>query len=85
MPHSRRLSAPLYESLPWAYLGAGVLALVGSYFSTHRPVSWISGALGLVGVLGGSVVLLRRRDYRALSSQYGDAGKTLPGMDEPRP
>lgn len=84
MTRAPRLSAPLYESLPWAYLGGGVLALVGSYFSTHRPLSWISGAVGLVGVLGGSVVLLRRRDYRALSSQYGDAGKTLPGLDEPR-
>ena len=84
MLRSRHLSAPLYEGLPWAYLGGGLIALVGSYFSPHRPLSLITGAAGLAGVLAGTVVLLRRRDFRALRSQYGETGKTLPGPDDKR-
>jgi len=33
--------------------------------------------LGLLAVLGGVVVLLRRRDYRAMRSEYGQADSTL--------
>jgi hypothetical protein len=69
---SLRLSRPLYEGLPWIYMAAGLAALVGSYRSASRPLSLLIGLLGLLAVLAGIVVLLRRRDYRALRSQYGD-------------
>jgi len=69
----RQLSRPLYEGLPWIYMGAGVLAVLGSYLlATHALPSLIVGLAGVLGVLGGFVVLLRRRDYRALRSQYAD-------------
>jgi hypothetical protein len=32
----------------------------------------VVGVLGLAWVLGGVVVLLRRRDYRALRARYAD-------------
>jgi len=35
-------------------------------------LSLIVGLAGLMAVLGGVVILLRRRDYRALRSEYGD-------------
>lgn len=67
----RRLSKPLYESLPWMYAGAGVAALGFSYLSGSRALSVLSGVAGIAGVVGGGVLLLRRRDYRAMRSRYG--------------
>jgi len=69
---SRHLSRPVYEGLPWAYMACGVLVLIGSYLlAAHGILSLLVGLLGLAGLLYGFVVLLRRRDYRALRSEYG--------------
>jgi hypothetical protein len=67
----KRLSRPLYELLPWVYVAGGAAALFGSYVSPYRALSMAVGVLGLVGVLGGTVVLLRRRDFREMQSHYG--------------
>lgn len=67
-----RLSRPLYEGLPWAYMACGVAALVGSYLLPSRLVSLFLGLLGLAGLLGGSVIALRRRDFRQLRANYAD-------------
>ena len=78
----RQLSRPLYEGLPWIYMGAGGLAVFGSYLlATHGLLSFILGLAGMLAVLGGFVVLLRRRDYRTLRSQYADPD-SLSGRDE---
>lgn len=68
----QRFSRPVYESLPWFYIVCGIAALVGSYLMPSGVLSLIVGLAGLVAVLGGVVILLRRRDYRALRSEYGD-------------
>lgn len=69
----RQLSRPLYEGLPWIYMAAGVAAVLGSYLlATHGVLSLIVGLAGVLAVLGGFVVLLRRRDYRTLRAQYAD-------------
>jgi hypothetical protein len=69
----RHLSRPLYEGLPWIYMASGVLALLGSYWLAARgALSLIVGLAGLVALVGGFVVLLRRRDYRELRAQYAD-------------
>ncbi|GAC1452881.1 MAG: hypothetical protein PVS2B3_11570 [Steroidobacteraceae bacterium] len=79
----RHLSRPLYEGLPWIYMAGGVLALLGSYWlATHTALSLIAGLLGLVALIGGFVVLLRRRDYRELRSQYADP-EALSRQDKP--
>jgi hypothetical protein len=71
-PASKRLSRPVYEGLPWFYLACGLAACVGSYFLPSGVLSLIVGFAGIAAVLGGVVILLRRRDYRELRAQYAD-------------
>jgi hypothetical protein len=69
-PH---LSRPVYEGLPWLYVIVGLGALGGSYvFAARGFLSLCFAALGLCALLAGLVVLLRRRDYRDMRSQYGE-------------
>ncbi len=67
-PH---LSRRVYEGLPWANMAFGLAALTASYLlAAHGFLSFAAGLLGLVALLYGIVVYLRRRDYRALRSEY---------------
>ena len=67
----------MYEGLPWLYIGAGLAALGVSYLvGDAHALGVVSGLAGLCGLLGGVVVLLRRRDYRELRSQYGQPDLT---------
>jgi hypothetical protein len=79
---SPHFSRPVYEGLPWIYIMFGVGALLASYLLAARgAVSLLIGLPGLAGVVGGFVLLLRRRDYRALRSRYADPD-SLSGNDE---
>jgi hypothetical protein len=71
-----KLSRPVYEGLPWAYLLGGLVALVVSYFHESTALGALLGLPGLLAVLAGAVVLLRRRSYRRLRAQY-DAPEAL--------
>jgi len=84
MPRSSpHFSRPVYEGLPWIYIISGLAALIVSYLLAGRAVlSLLIGMLGLACVIGGFVLLLRRRDYRALRSQYADPD-SLSSDDEP--
>ena len=71
------LSRPMYEGLPWIYIGGGLAALGVSYLiGDSHAVGLLAGLAGLAALLGGVVVLLRRRDYRDLRSQYGQPDLT---------
>jgi membrane associated rhomboid family serine protease len=73
----QRLARPLYEALPWFYLLCGIAALAASYFTQNGWMSAAIGLPGLVATVGGIVVLLRRRGYRKMRSEYfeGDLPK----------
>jgi hypothetical protein len=65
-----QLSKPLYESLPWLYVLAGAL-LIGVSHQLHSGVLSVLLLLaGLMAVIGGAAIWLRRRDFRATRAEY---------------
>jgi len=72
-----RLARPLYEGLPWVYLLCGGAALLASYRYRGSAVSVIVGVLGILAVIAGIVILLRRRDFRELRAQYQNPDPSL--------
>ena len=58
------LSKPLYEAVPYFYFVAGVGSLVASLYVNYWYWPAICTGLGLVCLLIGLVVWLKRRDYR---------------------
>ncbi len=82
-PQGHHFSRPVYEGLPWLYITCGIAALVSSYLLAARGgLSLLVGALGFLSLLFGIVVLLRRRDYRQLRSEYANPD-SLSGNDPP--
>ena len=65
-----RLSRPLYEGLPWIYISLGLFALIVSYGQSSPTLSVLVGLPGFAALMGGLVVLLKRRDYRAMRTHY---------------
>jgi predicted MFS family arabinose efflux permease len=71
-----RLSKPLYESLPWLYLGCGAGAVGAGYRLRAGAVATALSLSGLLSMVAAVAVWLRRRDFRARSADYG-------GEDQP--
>jgi len=65
------VSRPVYESLPYIYLLAGALSLAASMYMNHWYWPTICFATGVVCLVAGLVVLLKRRDYRATDRRGG--------------
>lgn len=59
------VSKPIYESLPYFYLLAGLLTLAASMYLNYGYWPSFCFAVGLSSLVGGLVVLLKRRDHRA--------------------
>ena len=66
-----RISRPLYESLPYLYIAIGLIAFGASFVWRVAEWSGVLAAFGLVAILGGLVLALRRRDYRIQKRHYG--------------
>lgn len=63
------LSKRLYESLPFAYMAAGAALIAVSVLLGGGLASLLLTLLGVAGLTGGLVVLLRRYGYRASRSR----------------
>jgi len=66
-----RISRGLYESLPYVYIAIGVAAVGTSFLWRVPPWSDVMAGFGLVAIVSGLVLVLRRRDYRIQKRRYG--------------
>jgi Flp pilus assembly protein TadB len=66
-----RVSRPLYESLPYAYIAIGLAAVIASFVWRVADWSAILAVFGIMALVGGLVLVLRRRDYRMQQRHYG--------------
>jgi hypothetical protein len=60
---------PVYEALPYGYALVGAVLLAVAFFGDVGPRGLLL-AIGVVALLGGLVLLMRRRDYRANHAEY---------------
>jgi hypothetical protein len=60
---------PVYEVLPYVYATAGTALLALAFFGNVGPRGLLL-ALGALGLVGGLVLWMRRRDYRASHAAY---------------
>jgi uncharacterized iron-regulated membrane protein len=65
-----QFSKPIYESLPWAYVMAGALLIAISYQLHSGILSVLLLLAGVLGLVGGAAIWLRRRDFRATRAEY---------------
>jgi hypothetical protein len=74
-----RLSRPVYESLPYAYMVIGGLAMLLFHLDPEGPRAGLAFAIGVIAETAALTLYLRRQDYRALSREYSGATLDLPG------
>ena len=65
------VAKPIYESLPYAYLVLGAISLAASMYVNYWHWPTICFLIGIVCLVGGLVVLLKRRDYRVNGRRTG--------------
>ncbi|MBF8291598.1 MAG: hypothetical protein HW417_516 [Steroidobacteraceae bacterium] len=68
-----RLSRSVYESLPYAYMLLGVGAFAASFIWRSEDWSDLVAGFGLIVLVTGLVLVLKRRDYRIQKRRYGAA------------
>ncbi|MEO0997769.1 MAG: hypothetical protein AAFX58_09640 [Pseudomonadota bacterium] len=67
------LSKPVYESIPYFYLIAGLCALAASLYLDYGYWPTLCFSVGIGCLVAGLVVYLRRRDFRRQSQQVDDS------------
>ena len=65
------VSKPIYESLPYFYLLVGATSLGASMYVKYWHWPTICFVVGLVCLVAGLVVLLKRRDNRVTERRVG--------------
>ena len=70
-----RLARPVYESLPYAYMAIGGLAIFVFHIDQFGPRAVAAFVIGVVVETAALTLLLRRQDCRELSRDY--SGETI--------
>jgi hypothetical protein len=73
-----RLARPVYESLPYLYIVIGGLAIFLFYLDPIGPRAAIAFLIGVTVEIAALTLLLRRKDYRALSREYSGESIDFP-------
>ena len=66
-----RLSRPIYEAIPYIYMTIGLAAVATSFLWRVPGWSDLLAAFGMIALVIGLVLVLKRRDYRIQKRRYG--------------
>ena len=64
------LARPVYEFLPYLYMLVGLGLLAAAWFIEMSTLSSVFMLVGVLSIMAGLVLWLRRRDYRTRQSEY---------------
>ena len=64
------LARPIYEFLPYLYMLVGVALLAAAWFIEMSTLPSVFMVVGVLSIMAGLVLWLRRRDYRTRQSEY---------------
>jgi hypothetical protein len=64
------LARPVYEFLPYLYMLVGVVLLGAAWFIEMSTLPSVLLVVGVLSMMAGVVLWLRRRDYRTRQSEY---------------
>ena len=59
------LSKPVYEALPYYYVGVGLIALVARIYVDYWYWPAICTVIGILALAAGVFVWIKRRDHRS--------------------
>lgn len=79
------LTKPIYESLPYYYIVSGLLALAAAMYVDYWYWPAILLTMGFGCLIAGTVVWLKRKDYRQSQAQYkteGDGASNGDGVNQ---
>ena len=66
------LARPIYEFLPYLYMLVGVALLGAAWFIEMSTLPSVFMLIGVLSIMAGLVLWLRRRDYRTRQSEYNN-------------
>jgi Flp pilus assembly protein TadB len=66
------LARPLYEFLPYLYMLVGLALLVAAWFIDISTLPSVFLLIGVLSIMAGLVLWLRRRDYRTRQAEYNN-------------
>jgi Flp pilus assembly protein TadB len=66
------LARPVYELLPYLYMLVGLALLVAAWFIEISTLPSVFLVIGVLSIMAGLVLWLRRRDYRTRQAEYNN-------------
>ena len=63
---------PIYELLPYVYMGLGAVLIGTAWFLQVETWPGIMLGVGSLSLLAGLVLFLRRKDYRTRQAEYSN-------------